>query len=246
MDIHPIIWLAIALLIVREVGDKLNRWRKRHPPRKVDEMALNAGIVENTAPDPTPERLKIQENGFENGVEVRWYRKSAADGGSTHIPVDELIPFLEKHRDYALWYQVVRHDFAGGVHEWIVSQPDCPNAVAAAFIDAVGGADLYGLTSRPSHSNHIYRAAEIVSRRDMADGFPSDTMRDPEPGEPGFFFNFERLDRKALLEQCEAAAHAQLALGKTPIYAVPKNLLSKTPTGPRLRTEYSVDDTGIS
>ena len=70
-------------------------------------------------------------------------------------------------------------------------------------------------------------------------------MRDPESDDPWFYGHFEKVDRAAMLERFEATARAQLTLGNTPAYAVPKNLLSTTPTGPSLRTEYGFDDGGL-
>ena len=190
MDIHPIIWLAIAFVIVREIAGKLDWWQtgKRRKVRSLKANNSRTEIAENPSPKPKTHRLKSGEDGIENGIEVRWFRRSDPEGGWTHVLEGDLIPFLEKNRDYALWYEVVQHDFACGVLEWIVSQPDCPNTVAAAFIHQLGPT-LYGETEKPTHSAYLYNAVEIVSQRDGAEDFPSDTMRDPEPDEPGIYWN---------------------------------------------------------
>ncbi|MCO4842422.1 MAG: hypothetical protein KC439_05880 [Yoonia sp.] len=247
MDVSiVIILIAVGLFIIREIHEKLD-WFKGSERRQIptgDLMALKAGIIENPRPEHNPERLKFREDGFENGVEVRWGRRNdPIDGTFTQIKEKEIIPFLEKNRDYALWYKVVQHDFGGEVLEWIVSQPDCPNAVATAFLNALRADSIYGKTDLKDI--YYYRAVEIISRRDANEGFPSDTMRDPEPDEDGFYGHFEKVDRVAMLERFEAIARAQLALGNTLAYAVPKNLLSTSPTGPSLRTEYDVDEVGI-
>ncbi len=244
-----IILIAVGLIVIRELREKLDWFQtsNRRQTPTVEMMALKAGIIKNPRPERKSKRLKYGEDGFEDGVEVRWGRRSdPTDGTFTQVSEKDMIPFLSKHRDYALWYKVIHHDFAGGVLEWIVSQPDCPNAVATAFLRALGYEDLYGLTEQPKHSEYLYRVVEIISQRDADEGFPSDTMRDPEPNEPGWTStDIEAFDRAAMLEQCEAAARAQLEIGRTPIYSVPRNLFSTTPNGPSLRSEYDVDETGI-
>lgn len=249
MEIHPIIWIAIAIFVIREIGEKLDWWRTkrgRNPPTS-DMMALRAGIVESPVPQPKPSRLGFQEDGIENGIEVLWGRRRGdLKASSFHVPEVDLIPFLTENRDYALWYKVIHHDFGGGVLEWIVSQHDCPNAVAAAFVNAIGP-DIYGATEEELSSAYLFRAIKVISERDAAGGFPADTMRDPQPGEAGWpSTTINKLHREQLRDRCENIARVQIELGQAPFYAIPRILLSTIPTGPSLRSEYDVDDAGIT
>lgn len=265
MDISiVVIMIAVGLFIVREVAEKMD-WTKNtarrqtpmvdmkahkteiieNPHSEVKQDSSARQVTENPVPHPNLKRLKRGEDGYENGVEVRWKRRTDTQDDPTFVSEPHLIAFLEMHRDYALWYQIVHFDLTGGVLEWIMSQPDCPNAVAAAFLKAVGAYDIYGLTEEPRHSDYLYRALKVISERDDQEGFPATTMRDPEPDEGWFFRHIEPVNREAILQQCETAARVQLDAGNIPIYEVPRNLLSVTPTGPSLRTEFHMDDGAI-
>ena len=240
MDISIIIIvIAVGLFIVREVAEKLD-WTKRTKPRQTPTVDMNAAkaeivesshpevkqasslrqVIENPVPQPNLERLKHGGDGYENGVEVRWGRRTDRQDDPISVSEPHLIAFLEAHRDYALWYQIVHFDLAGGVLEWIMSQPDCPNAVATAFLKAVGAYDIYGLTEKPKHSDYLYRALKVISERDGQEGFPATTMRDPEPGEGWFFRHIEPVDREAILQKCETAARVQLDAGNIPILSL--------------------------
>jgi len=155
-------------------------------------------------------------------------------------PLKDLISWLDENRDPGLWYMLVRDlnydlDVTFDTVGWILEQSDCPNAVATLAIKQAHWPEVYGMDDPPDWNGRVLKLLQIISDRDAAAGYPTDTLCDAD----GF-------DRSGLIDQCAVAVQKAQNEGITPILPLPYRTLSANPRGPHPQTDYQIDEAGVT
>lgn len=151
----------------------------------------------------------------------------------------DLPKWLAQHRDPGLWYMLVRDlnydlDTTFDVVGWILEQPDCPNAVATLAIKQAHWPEVYGMDDPPDWNGRVLKLLQIISARDGAAGYPTDTLCDAVA-----------FDRSGLIDQCVVAVQKAHSEGVTPVLPLPYRTLSANPRGPLPQTDFEIDEAGL-
>ncbi|MFQ6547466.1 hypothetical protein AADZ90_005870 [Aestuariibius sp. 2305UL40-4] len=158
-------------------------------------------------------------------------------GDLSHIRnLDNLIEWLAEDRDQALWHDVVtslNYELPStfGAVAWILKQPDCQNAVAAAAMEMLGYDYYCGLARDPGIEDPAYGLIRTIAERDANEGFPTHKLADA----PTF-------NRAGLLNACLEANMQLRAVGVEPIVCAPVSTLTVSPKGRRPAMNTLLDE----
>ncbi len=168
------------------------------------------------------------------------YPNPAADARLRLVQgLDGLIDWLAIQRDPGLWRAVVtgldygRKESTDAI-AWILQQPDCENAVAAAAMQMLRYDVYCGMDTEPGPQDRAFPLVRIIAERNATTGFDSEKLSDP----PDF-------ERASLLTACRAGNAQLKAAGSVPIIPAPLATLLVKPIGPKPTSPYIVGETGI-
>lgn len=160
----------------------------------------------------------------------------------------DILGFLDVERAPETWYWLILNLDAGvrgswDVIDWVLDQPDCPNAVATIFLlgQRLGlliSGKAEPVETHPWRLRREQRALERVLAREAAGGYPETTLSDTKTLEIAE-------GRLRMIKTCQFHVDLAQKEGRRLRYPPPMRTLSATPTGPQPESGYLIDANGL-
>ncbi|TMV02566.1 DUF4274 domain-containing protein [Ruegeria sediminis] len=160
------------------------------------------------------------------------------------VSLEEIVPFLDVHRDQSLWFSVVaglNYDISltFEVIEWILAQPDCDALVAVKAFQYLAGPYFCGEPSDDPYAvkaNALRPLSVIVEREQAGIDYVVGLAYDNR--------SMDGVTGKRLLEEARRAK-SKLTEDQQSILEIPEKTLLAGGGGAKPIEKYSVDEDGI-